>query len=121
MRALHGASPAEVPQGSSVALLNTFRDRADEHNAEQLIRDLRTSQCEQIVRERLLTNPNEVCPVIRSTMRASLIWLDPVPSFQSSAPSRQLIFDRPEARARLAVYFNRDEAGWGVSTVSVTQ
>ena len=117
----YGASPAEVAQGTAVALLNPFRDRADEHNAEQLIHDLRTNQCEQIVRERLQTNPNEVCPVMRDTTRASLIWLDPVPSFQSSAPSRQLIFDLPEARARLAVYLNRDEVGWGVSTVSVTQ
>jgi hypothetical protein len=108
----YGASPAEVPQGTAIPILNPFRNRDDEQSAEQLIHDLRSSQCEQIARERLLTYPHEVCPVVRSTTKAFLIWLDPVPSFQGSSPSRQRVFDLPEARARLAVYFNRDEAGW---------
>jgi hypothetical protein len=48
----YGPAP-EVPQGTAIAILNPFRDRKDEANAEWLIRDLRTDKCEQIVRERL--------------------------------------------------------------------
>ena len=96
----YGASPADVPQGTVIPILNPFRERSDEHNAEWLIHDLRTDQCEQIVRERLQTDPNEVCPVMRNAVKASLIWLDPVPDSRKITPYRQLIYDLPGSHAR---------------------
>lgn len=116
----YGASP-EVPQGRAIAILNPFRDRKDESNAEWLIRDLRTSQCERIVQERLQADPSRICQVVRGTNRASLIWLDQPPDFQARSPSRQLIYDLPETHARLVIYFSRDEDGWGVSSASIAQ
>ena len=65
----------EVPPGRAIAILNPFRNRDDEANAERLIRDLRTNQCEQIVRERLRGDPSQICPVMQTGARASLIWL----------------------------------------------
>ena len=113
----HGASP-EVPQGKAWVVLNPFRNRKDEANAEWLIRDLRTSKCEQIVQERLGADPARVCPVMRANARASLIWLDQE-SDTTRRGTRKLIYDLPESKARLVVSFGADEAGWGVSTVSV--
>jgi hypothetical protein len=114
----YGASPGEVPQGTALAVLNPFRDRKDEVNAEWLIRDLRTSKCEQIVHERLRADAMRVCPVMRDNTEASLIWLDQE-SDSRRGGTRKLIYDLPESKARLVVYFGTDEAGWGVSTVSV--
>ncbi len=116
----YGASPEEVPQGAAVAVLNPFRNRKDEANADWLIQDLRTSKCEQIMRERLRTDPTRVCSVMRDNTKASLIWLDQE-SDTTRGGSRKLIYDLPESKARLVVYFATDEAGWGVSTVSVVR
>jgi hypothetical protein len=113
----YGASP-EVPQGTAMAVLNPFRNRKDEGNAEWLIRDLRTSRCEQIVHERLGVDPARVCAVMRDNTRASLIWLDRE-SDTTRGGTRRLIYDLPESKARLVVYFGTDEVGWVVSTVSV--
>ena len=85
----YGASP-EVPQGTAIALLNPFRNRKDEVNAELLIRDLRTNKCEQIVKERLAGDPARVCPVLHGSAKASLIWLDPERDRGTWTGSRQL-------------------------------
>jgi hypothetical protein len=114
----YGASPEEVPQGTAIAVLNPFRNRKDEANAEGLIRDLRTSQCGQIVHERLGADPTRVCAMMRDNTKASLIWLDRE-SDATRGGTRKLIYDLPESKARLVIYFGTDEAGWGVSTVSV--
>jgi len=114
----YGASP-EVPQGTAIAVLNPFRDRKDEANAEWLIRDLRTEKCEQIVRERLGTDPVRVCPVLRGSTRASLIWLDPERDRSKWARSRDLFYDLPETKSRLVVSFGNGEVGWGVNTISL--
>ena len=71
----YGAAP-EAPQGSAFAILNPFRDRSDEANAERLIRDLRTNNCEQIVRVRLEADPEIICPVMRKNTVASMIWVE---------------------------------------------
>ena len=114
----YGGSPEEVPQGTAIAVLNPFRNRQDEENAEQLMGDLKTARCEQIVHERLGTEPTRVCPVMRNSTKASLIWLDPEGDITRGG-MRRLIYDLPEKKARLVVYFGTDEAGFGVSTVSV--
>ncbi len=114
----YGASP-EVPKGTAVAVLNPFRNRTDEATAESLILDLRTSRCEQIVRERLREDPTRICPVLHNNKTASLIWLDPMRSHGTYRRSRSLVYDLPESGARIVVYFGTDEVGWGVSTVSL--
>jgi hypothetical protein len=111
----HGASP-EVVQGTVVAILNPFRERKDESNAEWLIRDLRTDKCEQIARERLGADPARICPVLRRSTKASLIWLD---AKRDHSQSRELFYDMPESKSRLVIVFGYDESGWGVKTISL--
>ncbi len=113
----YGASP-EVVHGRAVAFLNPFRDRHDEGLAKWLIGDLRTAQCEKIVRDRLQAEPAQICPVLRSNSGATLIWLGPR-QHDPRGDSRQLFYDLPENKVRLLVYFGRDEWGWGIRTVSV--
>jgi hypothetical protein len=114
----YGASP-EVPQGTAIPILNPFRDRKDEANAEWLIRDLRSDQCEQIVRERLSSDPAEICLVLRRSTKASLIWLDAEREKGVWATTRDLYYDLPESRSRLVVHFGKSEPGWGVNTVEL--
>jgi hypothetical protein len=116
----YGASPEEVPQGTAFALLNPLRNRKDEADAEWLIRDLRTDKCEDISRERLGTDPIRICQVMRGNTNASLIWVDPE-SDTSRGGTRKLIYDLPDKKARLIVYFGADEPGWGVKTASVVR
>lgn len=100
--------------------MDPLRNRKDEANAEWLIRDLRTNNCEQIARERLGTDPNRLCEVMRGNTKASLIWLDPE-SDTIRGGTRQLVYDLPDKKARLIVYFGADEPGWGVQTASVVR
>ncbi|MFZ0860676.1 MAG: hypothetical protein WCA27_21905 [Candidatus Sulfotelmatobacter sp.] len=116
----YGASPEEVPQGTAIALLNPLRNRKDEANAEWLIRDLRTDKCEEISRERLGTDPTRICQVMHGNSKASLIWLDPE-SDTLRGGTRKLIYDLPDQKARLVVYFGADEPGWGVKSASVVR
>jgi hypothetical protein len=114
----YGASP-ELPGGTAIPVWNPLRNRKDEANAEWLIRDLRTNQCELIVRDRLREDPIRICPVLRGRTKVSLIWLDPERREGRSEGSRRLIYDLPESRARLVVYFRNSDVGWGVDTVSL--
>ncbi|HKF06647.1 MAG TPA: hypothetical protein VKB49_30300 [Candidatus Sulfotelmatobacter sp.] len=116
----YGASPEEVPQGTAIAILNPLRNRKDETNAQWLIRDLRTDKCEEIARERLAADPVRICSVMRGNTQASLIWLDPE-SDTMSGRTRRLIYDLPDRKVRLVVYFAPDEDGWGVRTASIAQ
>jgi hypothetical protein len=111
----YGASP-EVSQGRAISFFNPFRDRHDEGLAKWLIGDLRTAGCEKIVRERLQADPTRICPVLRSNNKATLIWIEPR---QHDRESRQLIYDLPENKARLIVYFGRDDGAGVLRTVSV--
>jgi hypothetical protein len=114
----HGASP-EVPRGTAIAILNPFRDRKDEANAEWLIRDVRTDRCEQIARERLSSDPARICPVLRNSTKASLIWLDAERKNGVRVTARDLWYDLPESGSRLVVHFSNSEAGWGVNTLEL--
>jgi hypothetical protein len=116
----YGASP-EVPGGTAIAVLNPLRNRKDESNAEWLIQDLRTNKCEEIARERLGADPQQICPVMHRSTKASLVWLDSERDYGTWARSRRLIYDLPESKARLVVYFGHSEVGWGVATVSLHQ
>ena len=116
----YGASSEEVPQGTAIAILKPLRNRKDETNAEWLIRDLRTNKCEEIARERLAADPVRICSVMRGNTGASLIWLDPE-SDTISGRTRKLIYDPPDKKVRLVVYFAPDEDGWGVRTASIAQ
>jgi hypothetical protein len=109
----------EVPQGTAIAVLNPFRNRKDEVNAERLIRDLRTSQCEQIVRERLRADSSRICPILRGSKKARLVWLDAERKGETWAQSRELVYSLHESRSRLFVIFANSEAGWDVDTISL--
>jgi len=113
----YGAAPAEVPEATAIAILNPLRDRKDEKNAEWLIRDLRTEKCVSVSME-LLADPNRICSTMRGNTKARLVWLDP-PSDTTHGRTRRLIYDLPDRRARLVVYFGAGEPSWGVKTVSV--
>jgi hypothetical protein len=57
---------------------------------------------------------------MRDNSRASLVWLDPE-SDTKRGTTRRLIYDLPDKRVRLVVYFGVDEPGWGVKTASVVR
>jgi hypothetical protein len=112
----YGAAP-EVPDGTAIPVLNPFRSRKDEVNAEKLIQDLRTEKCEQIAAYRLRTDPKKICSVLRGSTKASLIWLEP----ESDRKTRTLVYDVPEGKARLVVRFGNSDMGWGVDTAFVVR
>lgn len=114
----YGGSP-EVAQGTAFAVLNPFRNHKDEHNAERLIRDLRTEKCEEIALHRLASDPGRICPVMRRNTRASLIWLDAEPRNGISPNIRDLWYDLPETKSRLVIHFATSDVGWGVNTIEL--
>ncbi len=57
---------------------------------------------------------------MRRNTKASLIWLDPE-SDTTKGGTRSLVYDLPDRKARLVVYFGADEPGWGVKTFSIVQ
>ena len=114
----YGGSP-EVAQGAAFAILNPFRNRKDESNAEWLIRDLRTERCEEIARHRLAADPGRICPIMIQSTKASLIWLDAETKNGIRANTRDLWYDLPQSRSRLVVHFANSEVGWGVNTVEL--
>lgn len=116
----YGASP-EVPQGTAIPILNPFRDRNDEGNAQKLIRDLRTSKCLEIVRAEFNADAERICSAVQHTTQANLIWLDAQKYAGNWKRPRRLYYDLPEKHARLVLYFHTDEAGWGVSDASIIQ
>jgi hypothetical protein len=115
----YGTEPDEVPQGTAIAVLNPLRNRKDERNAEWLIRDLRTAKCEEVSRE-LLADPTQICSTMRGNTKATLIWLDRERDTIRGG-TRRLIYNLPDKKARLVIYFGADEPGWMVKTVSVTR
>jgi hypothetical protein len=115
-----GDSP-ETPGGKASSVLNPFRNRNDEKMAMTLIRDLRTDRCPQIVRERLHTNPAQICPVMRASSESSLVWMDSDRDGTNTQHGRRLIYDLPETKSRLVIYFRNSDAGWGVDTAFLRQ
>lgn len=104
----------EVPGGTAVAVMNPFRDEASEDTAERLIRDLRTDNCQTIVKQFSDDSPR-ICSVLQTTHRARLVWR------QDGNLNRTLVYDLPEKRARLWIGFAREEGGWQVRSLSVVR
>lgn len=114
MVSYHGAAP-EVPQGRVFVIFNPFRDRDSENIAQQLIQNLRTEKCEQVLHEFDATEAPRVCAVMRSTHKTSLIWR------QDGARARLLVYDIPEKQAHLWITSHQDEVGMVITSVSVIQ
>jgi len=104
----------EVPNGRAIAVMNPFRDTASEGTAERLIRDLRTGNCQAIVKK-FSDNGPRICSVLQTTRRSRLVWR------QDGNLNRTLVYDVPEKQARLWIGFAREEGGWQVRSVSVVR
>ncbi len=106
----YGAA-VEVPDGTALAIMNPFRDKASEQTAARLIRDLKTSRCQTIVRD--FNGDPGICPIMQNTHRVSLVWR------KDGDFSRVLVYDLVGRRNRLWITFSREESGFGVSAISV--
>lgn len=107
----HGRAP-EVPQGRVVVIFNPFRERGSERIAERLIRDLRSKDCEQIVRALPGSEQSDlrVCDVLHDTSKESLVWRRDEPH------SQMLVYAIPEKRAKLWLVFQQRESGFEVAS-----
>jgi hypothetical protein len=102
----------EVPGGHAFAIMNPFRNRRPEEVAEQLISDLRTDHCQQILRD-LHSDDGRICPILREDSSASLIWR------QDGESVRVLVYDLPRTKSRLWITSSRDEPGFIVREISL--
>ena len=103
----------EVPQGRAFAIMNPFRDRRPEEVAEELMSDLRTSRCEQILRD-LHSEGSRVCPIMSQNKTARLIWRD------DESTTRLLVYQLPESKSRLWITSRREaEVGIIVGGISL--
>jgi len=109
----YGAA-VEVPNGRAIAVMNPFRDTASEDTAGRLIRDLRTGNCETIVKQ-FSYDGFRICSVLQTTHGARLVWR------QDSILNRMLVYDIPEKHARIWIGFAREEGGWQVRSISVVR
>lgn len=108
----YGAA-AEVPGGTAFAVMNPFRDQTSEHTARRLIADLRTSNCQTILKQ--FGRQTDICTVLQSGRRATLVWR------RDDESRRMLVYDIPEKQARLSISFSREEAGFVISSVSMVR
>ena len=102
----------EVPGGHAFAIMNPFRDRRPEEVAEQLIAELRTGRCAEILRD-FHSDDFRICPVMRDGGTARLIWR------QDGSATRVVVYDLPKSKSRLWITSSRDEVGFVVSHVSL--
>jgi hypothetical protein len=91
----------EVPGGHAFAIMNPFRNRRPEQVAEQLISDLHTNRCEQILHDLQSEDPS-ICPVLREYGTGSLIWREDRDS------NRVLVYDLSRSKSRLWITSSRD-------------
>jgi hypothetical protein len=112
---LYSHGTPEVPQGRMFTIFNPFRDRTSEHTAERLIRDLKSDQCEHVVRGLDIAGEYDprICTVMRHASGYSLVWR------ADEESAKELVYNVPDQRARLWIGFRRDESGFGVSSVTV--
>jgi len=103
----------EVPQGRAFVIMNPFRNRRPEEVADELMSDLRTNRCEQILRD-LNSDASQVCLIMKQNKGARLIWR------QDESTSRVLVYHLPESKSNLRITSRRDpEVGFIVSGVSL--
>lgn len=106
----------EVPQGRMFTIFNPFRDRSSEETAERLIKDLKTADCPQIVRELDGEgSDSRVCSAMQNRSRGVLVWR------RDGDHQRVLVYDLANQQARLWITFRRDEGGFVISGVSVVR
>ncbi len=102
----------EVPGGHAFAIMNPFRNRRPEQVAEELISDLHTSRCEQILRGLHSEDPR-LCPTLQKDTNATLICREDGNSV------RVLVYDLPNSKSRVWITSTRDEGGFVVTKVSL--
>jgi hypothetical protein len=102
----------EVPQGRAFAIMNPFRNRRAEEIAEQLMTDLRTNRCEQILRD-YHSEDSRICSVMSGNRSSRLIWRE------DKSTTRVLVYHLPESRSNLWITSRRDEVGFIVDSVSL--
>jgi hypothetical protein len=103
----------EVPQGHAFAIMNPFRNRRAEEVAEELMSDLRTSRCGQILRD-FHAEDARICPIMQGNKSARLIWR------KDGAATRALVYHLPESGSNLWITSRRDsEVGFIVDDVSL--
>jgi hypothetical protein len=102
----------EVSQGRAFAIMNPFRNRRAEQVAEELMSDLRTSRCEQILRDLHSEDPR-ICPTMMHNRSARLIWR------KDGMATRELVYHLPESDSNLWITSRRDEVGFVVDSVSL--
>jgi hypothetical protein len=109
----HGAP--EAAGGRAFAIMNPFRNRRPEEVAEELLSDLHTSRCEQILHD-LHSDDPRICTLMKENGIARLIWR------QDGSSTRVLVYDLPPSKSRLWITSSRDpEIGFVVSGVSLIQ
>src|SRR4029077_19233870 len=103
----------EVPQGRAFAIMNPFRNRRPKEVAEKLMSDLRTSRCQQILRD-LHSDDSQICSVMSQNKSARLIWRE------DGSTMRILVYHLPESGSRVWITSRRDaEVGFVVDSVSM--
>ena len=102
----------EVPQGHAFAIMNPFRNRRPEQVAKELISDLHTNRCEQILHDLHSEDPR-LCSTVGQSTTARLIWR------QDGESVRVLAYDLPETKSRLWITSTRGEVGFVVTKVSL--
>lgn len=107
----YGAAP-EVPQGRSFVLMNPFRNRRPEEVAAELMSDLRTSRCEQILRD-VHSEDSRMCSIVGGNKIARLIWR------KNTSTTRMLVYHLPESESNLWITSHLDEVGFVVDGVSL--
>jgi hypothetical protein len=102
----------EAPPGHAFAIMNPFRDRRPEEVAEELMSDLRTSRCEEIL-HKLHSEDPRICPIMSENKSARLIWRE------DGSMTRVLVYHLPESAANLWITSRRDEVGFIVAGLSI--
>jgi hypothetical protein len=105
----------EVPGGRAFAIMNPFRNQRPEEVADELMSDLRTGRCEQILRD-LHTDDARICAVMHDNEGGHLIWRE------EGTATRVLVYDLPRSKSRLWITSSRDpEVGFRVTGVSMVR
>jgi hypothetical protein len=102
----------EVPGGYAFAIMNPFRNRRPEQIAEQLISDLHSSRCEQVLHDLHSEDPR-LCPILQKDTDMRLIWREDGDSV------RVLVYDLPKSKSRLWITSTRSDVGFVVTRVSL--
>jgi hypothetical protein len=102
----------ELPEGHAFAIMNPFRNRRPEEVAEQLISDLRTGRCEQILRE-FHSEDFRICSIMSGNKSARLIWR------KDESTTSVLVYHLPESNSNLWITARLDEMGFNTYGVSL--